>query len=136
MTGSERIIKEALSARDNAYAPYSGFRVGAAILTGDGRVYNGCNVENASYGITCCAERVAIFKAVSEGVRDFRAIAVASDSPEFCSPCGACRQVLAEFSVNMEVYMCNNRGEYQVKTVSDLLPGFFSLASAERGHSR
>lgn len=121
-----KLIQAALSARDKAYAPYSGFRVGAAVAAG-GKIYTGCNIENSSYGLTCCAERVALFKAVSEGERDFSAIAVASDSNDYCSPCGACRQVLAEFGDGMKVYMCSNKGEYQVKTVADLLPARFVL---------
>lgn len=122
-----RLIKEAVSARSRAYAPYSRFSVGAAVAVSGGNIYTGCNVENASYGLTCCAERVALFKAVSEGEREFTDIAVVSDSEDFCSPCGACRQVMAEFGGNIKVYMCNNRGEYKVKSVSDLLPGSFSL---------
>lgn len=133
---AEKLVKKALSARDSAYAPYSGFKVGAALMTSGGEIYTGCNIENASYGLTCCAERVAVFKAVSEGKKDFTAIAVACGSGDFCSPCGACRQVLAEFGGSIKVYMCNHKGEYKVKTVSDLLPGFFSLTSAERGHTK
>lgn len=124
----ERLIQEALSARDKAYAPYSGFRVGAAVVTAGGKIFSGGNIENSSYGLTCCAERVALFKAVSEGERQFAAIAVASDSEGFCSPCGACRQVLAEFGSRMRVYMCNRKGECQVKTVADLLPDRFILS--------
>ena len=123
----DKLIMEALSARNSAYAPYSGFRVGAAALTGGGKIYTGCNVENSSYGLTCCAERVALFKAVSEGHRDFTAIAVAAGGEDFCRPCGACRQVLAEFGNGIKVYMCNSRGEYEVGTVADLLPGEFRL---------
>ena len=121
------LIRKALDARNSAYAPYSGFRVGAALLTGVGKIYTGGNIENASYGLTCCAERVALFKAVSEGERDFRAIAVASDSEKHCSPCGACRQVLVEFGPGIEVYMGNNEGHYRVTTVVQLLPDSFSL---------
>ncbi|MFZ5649825.1 MAG: cytidine deaminase [Bacillota bacterium] len=127
-----RLVKEAISARNRAYAPYSRFRVGAAVAASGGSIYTGCNVENASYGLTCCAERVALFKAVSQGEREFTDIAVVSDSEDFCSPCGACRQVMAEFGGHIKVYMCNNRGEYKVKSVSDLLPGSFSL----EGHKK
>jgi len=123
----EKIIKEALSSREKAYAPYSGFRVGAAVITGGDKIYTGCNIENSSYGLTCCAERVALFKAVSEGEKDFKAIAVVSDSEEYCRPCGACRQVMAQFGAEIRVYMCNNKGEYEVKTVADLLPDRFEL---------
>jgi cytidine deaminase len=96
------LLKEAGKAAEKAYAPYSKFRVGAALLTKEGKVFTGCNVENASYGLSMCAERVAVFKAVSEGYREFEAIAVVSDPPG-ASPCGACRQVLHEFSPNIKV---------------------------------
>src|SRR5579863_6397054 len=102
MTGEE-LAKEALAARVNAHAPYSSFRVGAALETAGGRVYRGCNVENATYGLTVCAERVALWKAISEGERDFTRIAVASDSANPITPCGACRQLLWEFGGNLEV---------------------------------
>lgn len=125
--GIARLINEAISARDRAYAPYSRFRVGAAVKAAGGKVFTGCNIENGSFGLTCCAERVALFKAVSEGERNFTDIAVVSDSEAFCSPCGACRQVMAEFGGDIKVYMCNNRGEYRVKSVSELLPASFSL---------
>ena len=121
------LVRKAMAARERAYAPYSGFRVGAALLAGGDRIYTGCNIENSSYGLTCCAERVALFKAVSEGERDFPAIAVVSDSEDFCSPCGACRQALAEFGQQMKVYMCSSRGQYQERTLEDLLPAHFSL---------
>ena len=97
----ERLIEEAMKAREMAYAPYSEFRVGAALLDGDGTIYSGCNIENASYGACNCAERTAIFKAVSEGAGDFRAIAIVGGKDknvtEFCPPCGICRQVMSEF---------------------------------------
>lgn len=127
------LVQAALSARDRAYAPYSGFRVGAALITGGGKIYTGCNIENASYGLACCAERVALFKAVSEGERDIRAVAVASDSREYCSPCGACRQVLAEFGGGIKVYMCDRDGNYRVRTVAELLPDSFSLPRNSSG---
>ncbi len=123
----QELIKTAMAAREKAYAPYSKFRVGAALLTEEGKVYHGCNVENASYGLTCCAERTAVFKAVSEGDTKFKAIALISDAEDFCTPCGACRQVLAEFGGNINVIMCNNRGEYREQKVSQLLPGYFTL---------
>ena len=97
----ERLIEEAMKSREMAYAPYSEFRVGAALLDGDGTIYSGCNIENASYGACNCAERTAIFKAVSEGAGDFRAIAIVGGKDknvtEFCPPCGICRQVMSEF---------------------------------------
>jgi cytidine deaminase len=123
----QELIKAAMAAREKAYAPYSRFRVGAALLTGRGEIYPGCNVENASYGLTCCAERVAVFNALCSGEKIFKAIAVVSDSADFCTPCGACRQVLAEFGGDINVIMCNNRGEYTERVITELLPGFFTL---------
>jgi len=121
----EKLIRAAATAREKAYAPYSNFRVGAALLTGKGHCYTGCNVENVSYGLSCCAERVALFKAVSEGERDFEAIAVTCGTEDYCTPCGACRQVLAEFGTEIKVYMVNCRGEYRVQTVGQLMPALF-----------
>ncbi|MDQ0286489.1 cytidine deaminase [Desulfofundulus luciae] len=129
----EKLINTARASRERAYAPYSGFRVGAAILTSEGRLYTGCNIENASYGLTVCAERVALFKAVSNGERHFAALAVISDSEDYCTPCGACRQVLAEFGNEIKVYMCNHHGEYIVKTLAELLPLSFKLKAGEAG---
>ncbi|OPY57768.1 MAG: Cytidine deaminase [Pelotomaculum sp. PtaU1.Bin035] len=123
----ENLIKAASAAREGAYAPYSGFKVGAAILTTEGHCYTGCNIENASYGLSCCAERVALFKAVSNGERDFEAVAVTSGTDGYCAPCGACRQVLAEFNPAMKVYMVNKQGEYRLLTVAELLPVAFAL---------
>lgn len=123
----EKLIEMARSSRDGAYAPYSNFHVGAALLTAKGKVYCGCNIENASYGLTVCAERVAIFKAISEGERHFTAVAVISNDEDYCSPCGACRQVLAEFGGHIKVYLCNNKGEYRMHTVSELLPASFGM---------
>lgn len=121
----EKLINAATAARERAYAPYSKFRVGAAILTKEARYYTGCNIENASYGLTCCAERVALFKAVSNGERDFEAIAVTAGTDDFCTPCGACRQALAEFGTNIKVFMANKQGAYRIQTVAELLPGAF-----------
>lgn len=123
----QQLIKAATEARFAAYAPYSNFRVGAALLTTDSQMFTGCNIENASYGLANCAERTAVFKAVSEGKRDFKAIAVVGDSPEPCSPCGACRQVLVEFSPNMAVVLANPEGEFELFTAEELLPGFFGV---------
>lgn len=122
----DELMAHALEARNYAYVPYSRFQVGAALLTAEGRVYSGCNVENASYGLACCAERTAIFKAVSEGVREFAAIAVVADTPGPVSPCGACRQVMAEFAPGMRVILGNLGDARQVTTVAELLPGFFT----------
>jgi cytidine deaminase len=107
--------------------PYSKFKVGAALLTADGKVYNGCNIENASYPMTNCAERTAMFKAISEGDSSFSALAVVADTEGPVSPCGACRQVIAEFCApDMPVYLTNLNGDVQETTVSELLPGAFS----------
>ncbi len=118
----KELVRRAVEARARAYAPYSGFAVGAALLAKDGRIFTGCNVENASYGLTVCAERVALFKAVSEGAQEFVALAVAcGESP--CAPCGACRQVLHEFAPNLLVIMADARGELlSKKKLSELLP--------------
>ncbi len=113
------LLARAEAAARHAYAPYSRFRVGAALLTPEGRVFTGCNVENASYGLSMCAERVALFKAVSEGARRFRAIAVAGPGP--CPPCGACRQALAEFDPALPVVLAGADGEPAVHTLNQLL---------------
>lgn len=120
-----RLVAAAVGARGRAYAPYSEFAVGAALLSKGGRVFTGCNVENASYGLTVCAERVALFKAVSEGVREFEAIAVAcGDTP--CSPCGACRQALREFAPDLKVVLADAEGrKWETTTLSHLLPRSF-----------
>lgn len=123
-----RLVAAAVEARGRAYAPYSGFPVGAALLSKGGRVFTGCNVENASYGLTVCAERVALFRAVSEGVREFQAIAIAcGDAP--CSPCGACRQVLYEFAPNLTVILADGEGRrWETVQLSALLPKSFGPA--------
>ncbi|MGI6452998.1 MAG: cytidine deaminase [Syntrophomonadaceae bacterium] len=121
------LIKLAQSAREKAYAPYSEFKVGAALLTSNGKVFTGTNVENASYGLTICAERVAVCKAVSEGEKDFKTIAVVGSSEGLVFPCGACLQVLAEFSDRLNVLVTdkdNNIEEYNIK---ELLPKCFSV---------
>jgi len=120
----QRLIAKAIEARKQAYAPYSDFAVGAALLGKSGRVYTGCNVENASYGLSICAERVAVFKAVSEGERDFEAIAVVTEKG--VTPCGACRQVLMEFGDDIQVIMADAAGEYRVLTLRELLPEAFT----------
>lgn len=114
-----RIAKEAMQF---AYAPYSHFKVGAALLAKDGRVFQGCNVENASYGATNCAERTAIFKAVSEGVREFEAIAIVASSGEYAAPCGICRQVLFEFLPDGKVILDSNEKGMMIFSVQELLP--------------
>lgn len=125
MTDVELLCK-AKAAKEGAYAPYSRFRVGAALLGKNGSVYTGANVENASYSVTCCAERVALFQAVTDGERDFNAIAVTSDSDELTYPCGVCRQALYEFSPGLTVLASNNDLKYEKTTLDKLLPYAFS----------
>ena len=123
----EQLLAQSKTARETAYVPYSKFPVGAALLAEDGTVFHGCNVENASYGLTNCAERTAIFKAVSQGVKNFKAIAIVADTEGPCAPCGACRQVIAEFcDGDMPVYLTNLKGDVQETTVKELLPGAFT----------
>ncbi len=126
---AENLIKLATEARENAYAPYSRFKVGAALLALNGRVFTGCNVENATYGLTVCAERVALWKAVSEGEREFVAVAVVADGERPPSPCGACRQLLWEFCDDIEVITANLRGGRQSYHLSELLPYPFDRTS-------
>jgi len=120
------LIAAAAAARESAYVPYSGFAVGAALLASNGTVYTGCNVENASYGLTVCAERNAVFHAVVSGARDFLAVAVVTANG--VAPCGACRQVLAEFSPTMTVITSDMAGNRRVYTLSELLPDAFGAA--------
>lgn len=122
------LVQLAAEAMKNAYVPYSNFRVGAALLTKSGKVYTGCNIENASYGATNCAERTAIFKAISEGEREFEAIAIIADTDKFAYPCGICRQVMLEFSKDrdLKIYVSNRNGEYKEYTIDELLPGGFT----------
>jgi cytidine deaminase len=126
----EELITLAREARKQAYAPYSGFAVGAALRTVSGHVYTGCNVENASYGLSICAERVAVSKAVSEGDRSFDTLAVVSET--MASPCGACRQVLAEFGLDTKVVIADLVHGREIHTVGDLLPAAFTPASLPR----
>ena len=118
---ADAMIRMAKEARLRAYGPYSKASVGACALTSDGTLYGGCNVENASYGLSCCAERVAIFRAVADSKRDFDAIAVVSDTDDPCVPCGACCQVMAEFKIR-DVIMANLKGDVQVADLMDLAP--------------
>jgi cytidine deaminase len=119
----EELIARAALARENAYAPYSEYPVGAALLTRSGKIYLGANVENASYSLTVCAERIAIFKAVSEGEREFEALAVVTSNGG--SPCGACRQVLREFAPDLRIYIADAEGNHRRTSVSELLPDSF-----------
>lgn len=127
------LVKMAKEAMQNAYVPYSKFRVGAALLTKDNKVYTGCNIENASFGGTNCAERTALFKAISEGKREFTKIAIISDSDEYTYPCGICRQVLSEFCLNINVIVANNKCEYITHKFSELLPYAFTSSDMNRG---
>lgn len=125
---SEDLVNVALAARENAHAPFSKFRVGAALEDDSGRVHTGCNIENATYGLTLCAERVAVFKAVSEGVRRFRRIAIAADTETLTPPCGACRQILWEFCGDIEILLANPRGKSESLRLNELLPRAFDAS--------
>jgi cytidine deaminase len=116
------LTESAIAARQHAHAPYSHFHVGAALEAVDGRVFTGCNVENATYGLSVCAERVAIFKAISEGVRKFQRIAVSADTDVLTPPCGACRQILWEFCGDIEVTLTNLKGKTETLRLKDLFP--------------
>ena len=121
----EELIAVAKKYREFSYSPYSKFKVGAAVLTKKGNVYGGCNIENSSYPLTNCAERTAIFKAVSEGEKEFEAIALIADTEGPCSPCGACRQVMGEFKID-KIIMANLKGNKKVVTLEEVLPFAFS----------
>ena len=123
----DQMFQLALEAKDRAYAPYSNFKVGAALLGKNGKIHTGCNVENASYGMSVCAERVAVFKAVSDGEQVFDTIVILSDTENPITPCGACRQVLAEFNPNIEVVMVTTTGKQKSRSLSELLPHAFEI---------
>ncbi len=125
---TDALTEAALSARRNALAPFSGFQVGAALEDAAGRIHTGCNVENATYGLTICAERVAVFKAISEGVREFRRIAVAADTETLTPPCGACRQILWEFCRDIEIVLVNAAGKTESYRLSELFPKPFDVS--------
>jgi cytidine deaminase len=125
------LLDAALAVRRNAHAPFSKFQVGAALEDSEGRIHTGCNVENATYGLTVCAERVAVFKAVSEGARKFRRIAVAADTDVLTPPCGACRQILWEFCGDVEVILVNPRGATETHRMKDLFPRPFDASFIE-----
>ena len=124
----DQLLEAALGARLHAHAPYSHFKVGAALEDSEGRIHTGCNVENSTYGLTICAERVAVFKAMSEGVRQFRRIAVAADTETLTPPCGACRQILWEFCGDILVTLVNPRGAHETLRMKDLFPRAFDAS--------
>lgn len=128
------LITEAYEAKKNAYVPYSGFHVGAALLAKSGKIYRGCNIENAAYSPTNCAERTAFFKAVSEGEREFTAIAIAGDTKDYLYPCGVCRQVMAEFCEpdEFEIVVSASKTDYKIFKLRELLPGIFSSKDLEK----
>jgi len=126
MTSKKELVKLAIEAKSKAIPTYSNFHVGAALLTKDIKVITGANIENSSFGLTLCAERLAIFKALHDGEREFKAIAIAADSENFISPCGACRQIMMEFcGENLDVIMVNSKGKYTTAKMKDLLPYSF-----------
>lgn len=129
------LIIQAVAAKESAYAPYSKFRVGAALLTKSGRIFTGCNIENVSFSATNCAERTAVFKAVSEGEREFEAIVITGDNYDYLAPCGICRQVLAEFCDfdTFSVILANDQEDYRVMTLGELLPGPFRKENLKPG---
>ena len=124
---NSRLIEFAIEAMENAYAPYSDFKVGAALLSKNGKIYTGCNVENASFGATNCAERTAVFKAVSEGEREFEKIAIVSSSGDFTYPCGICRQVLAEFMKDGTIVLYSASDGIKEIEIKELIPYAFKL---------
>lgn len=119
------LVHKAVEAKANALPPYSNFHVGAALLTEDDKIYQGCNVENSTFSLTICAERTAIFKAISEGEKKFKAIAIASDSPDYITPCGACRQIIFDHCGEIDIICSNGKEEYKVFKTSELLPHAF-----------
>ncbi|WP_026689206.1 cytidine deaminase [Alteribacter aurantiacus] len=132
MADVKTLIDEAKLARERAYVPYSKFKVGAALLSADGQLFHGCNIENAAYSMCNCAERTALFKAVSDGVTKFDAIAVVADTDGPVSPCGACRQVMSELcEPSTKVILTNLKGDVSEWTVQDILPGAFSGADLD-----
>jgi cytidine deaminase len=121
----ESLIEKTIKAFEMAYAPFSKFRVGATVVTESGKIYTGCNIESASYGLTVCAERVAIWKAVSEGEREFAMVCVVADTEELTPPCGVCRQIIWEFCEDIPIVFANLHGKYEVLQMKDLLPRAF-----------
>ena len=129
---ADPLLIAATAARNKAFAPYSNFKVGAAVETVDGQVISGCNIEMASYGLTMCAERVALFKAIAEGQRKFRRIAVVTDTPQIVTPCGACRQVIWELCGDIEVLLRTLKGDQYVISANELLPYAFDATVLQK----
>lgn len=125
----DRLLYAAVNAREQAQAPFSAFRVGAAIEDANGRIFSGCNIESASYGLTLCAERVAVFKAISEGSRSFKRIAIVADTATLTPPCGACRQILWEFCGDVRITLANLNGQQEDVQLADLYPRPFDASS-------
>jgi cytidine deaminase len=128
----KELLQKAVEAKEKAYVPYSKFPVGAALLTKNGKVFTGCNIECASFGGTNCAERTALFKAISEGEKEIEAIAVVSDNEDYTFPCGICRQVILEFGRDIKIILGNKEGAIQIFTIEDLLPKSFSGIDLEK----
>lgn len=126
------LVKHAQAARKHSHSPYSRFRVGAALLTDNGKVFTGCNIENSSFGLTICAERTALFKAISEGERRFKAIAISTDQKHHTPPCGACRQVIMDLAGNIEFIMSNRNGRLKIMKMGELLPLPFGSKNLEK----
>lgn len=127
----DKLIEAARKAKKNSYSPYSRYRVGSAVLTTDGKIYTGCNIENSSFSLTICAERTALFKAVSDGKKKFKAIVVSSDNEEFAFPCGACRQVISELAGDVDIILTNGKKNLKKFKTSDLLPYPFTPKNLE-----
>ncbi len=130
----KELIAKAVEAQEKSFSPYSNFRVGAALQADDGNIYTGCNIECSSYGLTICAERVALYKAISEGNRSFRRIVVLTDSEDFCPPCGACRQVLWDFAKSLEIILVNKSGKQKAHKIGDLFPEAFDSEFLAKGN--
>jgi cytidine deaminase len=122
----QELVKAAQIAKSNAFAPFSNFKVGAALLCSNGQIFTGCNIENSSYGLTICAERVAVFKAISDGIHKFKAIAIVSDGNKFIPPCGACRQVFSDLTGNIDFIVMKSNGQNKIFKLHALLPHAFT----------
>ncbi len=132
----KKLLDLAKEAQKRAVTPYSSFPVGAALETRNGKIYLGCNIEVSSYGLTICAERVAIFKALSEGETEFMRLVVTAETIDFCPPCGACRQVIADFAPNISIILLNSKGEVKETTINDLFPEAFNKEFLKQIHKR